>query len=494
MKTLSSLQCVPYCPKRFEIALLSFFGVTLLYTLRVSLSLAVVAMVRVQPDNRSVSAEEVCPAPRPGTPDHVTSREGEFDWSMTVVSQVLAAYHYGYISTQLLGGYAAERFGTKYVFGLAITSAALLNIISPLAIRTHFLFFYVVRVLQGLFGGMALPSLHWLMSKWFPPSERAVLSSMLFSAIFVGSLVALGLSGVLITWSGWPLVYYFFGCVTLVWSVLWMLLAANSPRVHPRISPEERDYIQRELGVSEDRTTTPHVVPWLSILTSVPVWSSILVHFGVTWVLNFFLLLIPQYSKHILHFSIKANGFYSALPYVANWVGCVLSGILSQWLQRRQFISHMTAYLLFNGISMLGPALCIVAITLLGCDVTGIVVLLGVTMGLRGAYYGGSYLNHMDLALNYAGTIAGIGHTIINLNGILVPALAASVLSEKQTLAQWRIMFYVTVAILVVPYVLYLVFGSVEEQPWNKPHQQEVGSPALPQQEQADNPSPDDST
>lgn len=54
--------------------------------------------------------------------------EGEFeDWDRSVVSNLLAAFFYGYCATQLLGGHLSDRFGGKLVlafgmFGLSLTS------------------------------------------------------------------------------------------------------------------------------------------------------------------------------------------------------------------------------------------------------------------------------------------------------------------------------------------------------------------------------------
>lgn len=38
----------------------------------------------------------------------------------------------------------------------------------------------------------------------------------------------------------------------------------------------------------------------------------------------------------------------------------------------------------------------------------------------------------------------------------------------QQTIEAWRISFFVTVALYVVEMVVYTIFGSGEEQPWNR--------------------------
>nr|CAD7570776.1 unnamed protein product [Timema californicum] len=436
--------CVPV---RYELAFLAFSGLTLQYSLKVHLSMAIVAMVKHQPgqnvslSDSSVNQANICPyneINQNTSPMH----EGEFDWDEELQGHILGSYFYGYMCTQIIGGRMAEKFGAKFVYGPSILATSLLTMLSPMAARFHVYVFIVLRVLQGA-------------------------TSV---TIYLGSLLTMGLSGVLIEMGGWPLVSYVFGGAAAFWSLLWLLLVYDSPEKHPRISDEEKCYILTGLSVKEEGQPSPPV-PWKSIFTSVPVWTAFTMHFGTTWVLNTFLSHIPTYSKHILHFDIKQNGFFSALPYLSNLITGVVCGILSQWLRDKGYISHINAYKLFNGIASLGPAVALVLITVVGCNVTAIVILLGVTMGLRGAFFGGSYLNHMDLAINFSGTISGILHTFINLSGILAPLVAGALTKGEQTLARWSLVFYISVGIITLPYLTYLIFGSVEEQPWNQPQE-----------------------
>jgi hypothetical protein len=60
-------------------------------------------------------------------------------------------------------------------------------------------------------------------------------------------------------------------------------------------------------------------------------------------------------------------------------------------------------------------------ITLIGHNTTAIVILLVITLATRGAFFGGSYLNHVDLGCNYAGTLSGMTYTLANSAGIFSP-------------------------------------------------------------------------
>ena len=47
---------------------------------------------------------------------------------------------------------------------------------------------------------------------------------------------------------GWPLAFYVFGALGIIWSIVWWLIVFDSPASHPKISVQEKEYIQACLG------------------------------------------------------------------------------------------------------------------------------------------------------------------------------------------------------------------------------------------------------
>ncbi|KPM03634.1 hypothetical protein QR98_0020670 [Sarcoptes scabiei] len=43
--------------------------------------------------------------------------------------------------------------------------------------------------------------------------------------------------------SGWPVVFYLFGFIGLIWSLIWFVFIHESPEMHPSISHEELELI-----------------------------------------------------------------------------------------------------------------------------------------------------------------------------------------------------------------------------------------------------------
>jgi len=56
--------------------------------------------------------------------------------------------------------------------------------------------------------------------------------------------------GFLIASLGWESVFYVTGAIGIIWSIAWFLLVFDSPSQHPRISAEERRYIEDSIGTT----------------------------------------------------------------------------------------------------------------------------------------------------------------------------------------------------------------------------------------------------
>eukprot|EP00795_Rhopilema_esculentum_P016457 gene16457-7871_t len=91
-------KCSTCMHKRNLIALLSFFGFFIVYCLRVDLSITLVAMTN-QHTRVTLMGDE-------------WTAEPEFDWDNKLQGNILGAFFYGYLITQIPGGYIAARFGS----------------------------------------------------------------------------------------------------------------------------------------------------------------------------------------------------------------------------------------------------------------------------------------------------------------------------------------------------------------------------------------------
>ena len=108
-------------------------------------------------------------------------QEGEFDWDKSTQGLVLGAFFWGYMVTQVPGGYLAAKFGGKHIFGWFMLVCAVATLFMPLAARTSYIFLIILRIVAGLGQGVVWPAMHAMWSHWAPPLERSTLIGFTFA-------------------------------------------------------------------------------------------------------------------------------------------------------------------------------------------------------------------------------------------------------------------------------------------------------------------------
>jgi len=77
---------------------------------------------------------------------------------------------------------------------------------------------------------------------------------------------------------------------------------------------------------------------------------------------------------------------------------------------------------------MFGAGLFLIGLSYLDCTQTKLAVLLLVlAVSMSGFVYSGYFVNHMDIAPQYAGTLMGIGNGIAAISGFVAPYIASRV-------------------------------------------------------------------
>ncbi|CAB3359874.1 Hypothetical predicted protein [Cloeon dipterum] len=274
----------PWLKIRYLVVFCCFLANAISYMMRVNLSVAIVAMT-------STDGPEDVP---------------HYDWDESIRGTILSSFFWGYIVTQVPSGYVAARYSaTKLLFCMMLVATAA-TLLFPTAADLGWETACVARVILGLAQGSLLPCCHALLAKWSPPGERGRMSVYAYTGQPFGNVVALSCSGLIAASAGWPWVFYATGAIGLFTSVLFILLAADSPAVHKLASRDEREYIETSIGINSVADNTQRLrTPWKAILTSVPMWALIIVHCGQNWGFWTLLTEIPSYMDGVLGFDLK---------------------------------------------------------------------------------------------------------------------------------------------------------------------------------------------
>ncbi|XP_013411028.1 sialin [Lingula anatina] len=444
---------------------MAFMGFVNVYALRVNLSVALIAMVN-ETDSKSLnSTDGQCPV----TEVNSTSpfkKNGNFNWDENLQGLILGAFFYGYITTQIPGGWLANWMGGKVLFGGGIFITALLSIVIPICAKTSVSLLIAVRVVQGIGEGVTFPAMHAMWGRWAPPLERSRLVSFSYAGAQLGTVIALPISGYLCQSSlGWESVFYVFGGVGCVWCVAWMFIVSDSPAKHPRISREEKDYVETSIGVDKHKDLK---TPWFSILTSMPFWAILMAHMCNNWGFYTLLTTLPKYMREILKFDIAQNGFLSAVPYLCMWIIGNVSGISADYLRHNKILSTTAVRKLYNGLGLMFPAVFLICVTIIKCNHILAVLFLSMAVGLEGMIYAGFNVNHLDIAPAYAGTLYGLTNLAATIPGFLGPQVVGILTDNNNTMCQWHKALYIASGIYAFGAIFYAIFGSGAEQRWAK--------------------------
>ncbi|GAB0094293.1 major facilitator superfamily transporter 3 [Sergentomyia squamirostris] len=466
-------------PARYILALLGSVGMAIIYGLKVNLSVAMVAMLNhtalsqaaSEAFNTSSSISSASDESCKREESHDVVEDGPFMWSEPLQGTILSCYFWGYFISQIPGARIAELFSAKWVMFFSVAINVICTILTPVMAEWHYLAVIAMRVGEGIGGGVTFPSMHVMIASWAPPVERSVISAIIYAGTALGTVISMLMAGQLAAAWGWESVFYVMGFLSIAWMLLWIWLVQDTPSKQALISQEERDLITSSLG--SDREGNHHgekkpPVPWKSVFGSTAFLAILVAHTCSNWGWYMLLIELPFYMKQVLGFNIKENAMATAIPFLTMWLFSMAISKCLDTLRGRSMISTTTARKIATMFASVVPMFCLLALCFIGCERGAAVALMGIAITSIGGMFCGFLSNHIDIAPNYAGTLIAITNTAATIPGIIVPMFVGHITHGNQTISAWRIIFYVTIVLYVIEIIFYLLFGSGEEQPWNK--------------------------
>ncbi|KAM3919673.1 vesicular glutamate transporter 2 [Leptodactylus fuscus] len=443
-------------PRRYIIAIMSGLGFCISFGIRCNLGVAIVDMV-----NNSTIHQN----------GKTIKEKAKFNWDPEIVGMIHGSFFWGYIVTQIPGGYIASRLAANRVFGAAIVLTSTLNMLIPSAARVHYGCVIFVRILQGLVEGVTYPACHGIWSKWAPPLERSRLATTSFCGSYAGAVIAMPLAGILVQYTGWSSVFYVYGSFGIVWYFFWILVSYESPAKHPTITDEERTYIEESIGESANLmgALEKFKTPWRKFFTSMPVYAIIVANFCRSW--TFYLLLIsqPAYFEEVFGFEISKVGILSAVPHLVMTIIVPIGGQIADFLRSKNILSTTTVRKIMNcgGFGMEATLLLVVGYS----HSKGVAIsFLVLAVGFSGFAISGFNVNHLDIAPRYASILMGISNGVGTLSGMVCPLIVGA-MTKNKTREEWQYVFLIAALVHYGGVIFYGLFASGEKQPWADPEQ-----------------------
>ncbi len=235
--------------------------------------------------------------------------------SNTGYASILTAFLLAYTFMQPVTGWLIDRIGTRLGFALIMgwwSAAAILH-----AFGTSVVTFAACRFLLGMGEAGSWAACVKAVSEWFPRRERGLATGLWSSGVATGLVVSVPIVAWISLTLGWKWAFILTGLSGFAWLAVWLWIY-RVPSAQEATEP-----------VDTAR------VPYLSLLRSRNVWAVIAARMLADPWVWFYYFWIPEYLTRSAGFTAADVGKYAWIPFLAQGVGIVLGGMLSDVLLRR---------------------------------------------------------------------------------------------------------------------------------------------------------------
>ncbi|WP_375207276.1 MFS transporter [Hyphococcus sp.] len=343
--------------------------------------------------------------------------QAEFGWTETTKGWVMGSVFVGYIASQLAGGALVLRFGAVSVVSLGVIGFSVATLATPAAASHSLTLLITVRIILGAFEGVVIPATYSLVGSWAGANERARLIAIVASGATLGAPGGLMASGFLAASVGWQAVFYVFGGLGFVWSLLWIVVAGKDMQRKPSTSGQESSRPKRAAGARASLQR---------FLTHPALWAAAAAKFGLNWIVYVFIAWLPSYYSAMQGAAITTSAVLSALP----WISMTLMLHMSALRADRMLVSGIDPTLVRKIMQSIGIGGGVVFLLLAPFATSP---LLAVTFtcaatGFLAFCFSGADAAMLDMAVRYRGLVGGFANALGNFPGIIaIPLIGWSI-------------------------------------------------------------------
>ena len=258
---------------------------------------------------------------------------------------VLAAFLAAYGLFEVPVGWLGDRFGPRAILTRIVVWWSGFTALTGAA--SSYWQLLVVRALFGAGEAGAYPNASCVVSRWFPPQQRARAQGIVFLASRLGgALSPLLVLPLLANW-GWRSVFYVFSLLGVIWAAWWWRFFRNFPQEHPRTNAAEAALI----GAPPAQGVR---IPAGRLLASGNFWAILAVYHFFCYASNWYLFWTASYLASQKGWESSQLAAYTALPFLlaalANWT----SGSLSDRLVGKIGLTWGRRIVGMSGVGMAG--------------------------------------------------------------------------------------------------------------------------------------------
>ena len=359
--------------------------------------------------------------------------QDEYGMTPQTMGFILSAFVWGYVLSQIVGGWLGDRYGPRAVLTLAILWWSAFTAATAIAPRLPLtawfglpVSFVVVRFMVGLGEAPTFPNANKVVAHWMGPAHRALGISLPFVGIGVGGSV----TPVLIAWLmqrwGWRATFYVCGMLGVAVALAWNQYATDRPEQHSGVNSAELAMIRSGSAPNQpsggSRESFPAHPPWGKMLSSRTVWAFVSSAFCIGYPAYMFYTWFYIYLVRVRGLTVMQGGVWGCAPFVAITLLAPLGGWFSDRAVARFGHRRGRQTAMWTGV------LCSGTLLWLGghaSHTAAAVLLLAGAAGSNLFATATLWAVCIDLAPTFSGSLSGLMNTMGTLGGAISPILTA---------------------------------------------------------------------
>ena len=365
-----------------------------------------------------------------------------YRWSLTLQGWILSSMLFGYLTSQMFGASACNRFGTKRVLTFAVLIWSLSILSTPhVAGDTKTLIF--MRIMLGIGEGLCLPTIFTIFAQSVPVAERSRAFSYLIGAGTMGQT----LSALLCPHLNWQWMFYTFGAAGICWSALFLVYYIDTTTSLSSSEPDPEDNVPLVLPGPSGRQKS---IPLLTYISIWPLWAIYCAHFAMNWTNYIVMNWLPTYLVNTLGANRQSISL-TALPYLVNSGSGVFAGHIADSLINANW-SVISVRKIMTTIGLVLPALFLLLFSTVN-NLLLAILFITFSMAFISFNSAGHLSNHADVAPSHAGLTFAVSNTIATIPGILAGPLTAELVTQSH--GRWFPVFVLASLINLTGAVIY---------------------------------------
>ena len=357
---------------------------------------------------------------------------------------VLSAFILSYSLFQIPLGIWGDKKGQRFVLTFIVLWWSVFTGLTGAA--GGFVSLLMIRFMFGFGEAGAYPNMTGTIGRWFPKAETGKAQGFIWAASrFGGALAPITVIPMMI-WLGWRVTFMIFGCLGLVWGLIWYLWYRDNPSQLKGISEAELAGLPENAGPAKKEK-----VPWGLITRSRQFWLILTMYWFYVWGSWFFFSWFPTFLERGRGFEKSELTYAVAVPFLMGVIGNITGGYMSDRLSKRYGLKIGRRVLGVGGLALAS------VLMFLGGFIPGkiqVFVLMSLCFGAMDLMLPAAWAVCLDVGKKYAGAISGAMNTAGNLGGFVCATVFGYVV---QATGNYNYPLYIIAAMLAVAAILFML-------------------------------------